>query len=137
MADFLPSFFRLAVRVDAQYDALSRKLRQKLGIAPPLRILPYRGYGTPERAVVKARVLEDRHVRPPQRRHTLVGSAVASYKRYMTREVPGARNSRRSMVQPPASPRRSAPIACTARPPSVTDSAPRLICVANGSRGAS
>lgn len=90
MADFLPRFYRLAVRVDAHYDALSRKLRQKLGIAPPLRILPYRGYGTPERAVIKARVLEDRHVRPPQERYTLVGSAVASYKRYMTREVPGA-----------------------------------------------
>jgi len=91
MADFYPTFYRLAVRVDARYDALSRRLRQKLGIAPPLRILPYRGYGTPERAVIKARVLEDRHVRPPHRRHSLVGSAIASYKRYMTREIAGAR----------------------------------------------
>jgi phosphatidate phosphatase APP1 len=90
MADLVPAFYRLAVRVDAQYDALSRRLRQKLGIAPPLRILPYRGYGTAERAVIKARVLEDRHVRPPQQRHTLVGSAIASYKRYMTREIAGA-----------------------------------------------
>ncbi|MCP3137033.1 App1 family protein [Pyxidicoccus xibeiensis] len=90
MADLFPAFYRLAVRVDAHYDALSRRLRQKLGIAPPLRILPYRGYGTAERAVIKARVLEDRHVRPPQQRHTLVGSAIASYKRYMTREIPGA-----------------------------------------------
>ncbi len=91
MADFYPSFYRFAVRVDAHYDALSRAVRRKLGIAPPLRILPYRGYGTPERAVIKARVLEDRHVRPPQQRHTLVGSAIASYKRYMTREIAGAR----------------------------------------------
>ncbi|MFP2927981.1 App1 family protein [Pyxidicoccus sp. 3LG] len=90
MADFFPAFYRLAVRVDAHYDALSRRLRQKLGIAPPLRILPYRGYGTAERAVIKARVLEDRQVRPPQQRHTLVGSAIASYKRYMTREIAGA-----------------------------------------------
>lgn len=90
MADLYPSFYRFAVRVDAHYDALSRAVRRKLGIAPPLRILPYRGYGTPERAVIKARVLEDRHVRPPQQRHTLVGSAIASYKRYMTREVAGA-----------------------------------------------
>jgi phosphatidate phosphatase APP1 len=91
MADLYPTFYRLAVRVDARYDALSRRLRQKLGIAPPLRILPYRGYGTPERAVIKARVLEDRHVRPPHRRHSLVGSAITSYKRYMTREIAGAR----------------------------------------------
>ncbi|QSQ21394.1 DUF2183 domain-containing protein [Pyxidicoccus parkwayensis] len=90
MADFFPAFYRFAVRMDAHYDALSRGLRTKLGIAPPLRILPYRGYGTAERAVIKARVLEDRHVRPPQQRHTLVGSAVASYKRYMTREIAGA-----------------------------------------------
>ncbi|WP_426734316.1 App1 family protein [Myxococcus faecalis] len=91
MADFRPAFYRLAVRVDARYDAMSRSLRRSLGIAPPLRILPYRGHGTPERAVIKARVLEDRHVQPQQRRHTVWSSAVASYKRYMTREIAGAK----------------------------------------------
>ncbi|HZI14744.1 MAG TPA: phosphatase domain-containing protein [Myxococcus sp.] len=90
MADFFPTLYRIAVRVDARYDALSRRVRRSLGVAPPLRILPYRGYGTAERAVIKARVLEDRHVRPPRQRHTLVGSAIASWKRYMTREVAGA-----------------------------------------------
>jgi phosphatidate phosphatase APP1 len=91
MSNLFPLLFRFAVKADARYDALSRAVRRGLGIAPPLRILPYRGYGTPERAVIKARVLEDRHVRPQQQRHTLVSSAVASYKRYMTREIAGAR----------------------------------------------
>ena len=90
MSNLRPSFYRLAVRVDATYDAMSRRLRRSLGVAPPLRILPYRGYGTAARAVIKARVLEDRNIRPQQQRHTLVSSAVASYKRYMTREIPGA-----------------------------------------------
>ncbi|AGC41408.1 hypothetical protein MYSTI_00049 [Myxococcus stipitatus DSM 14675] len=90
MADSRPAFFRLAVRVDAHYDAVSRSLRRWLGIAPPLRIVPYRGHGSPERALIKARVMEDRRIRPRQHRHTLLSSAVASYKRYMTREIPGA-----------------------------------------------
>lgn len=90
MADPRLAFYRLAVRVDARYDAMSRSLRRSLGIAPPLRILPYRGHGTSERAVIKARVLEDRHIRPQKQRHTLWSSAVASYKRYMTREIAGA-----------------------------------------------
>jgi len=65
-------------------------VRRRLGVARPLRILPYRGYGTGERALIQARVLEDREVRPAHLRRTLVGSAVASYKRYATREIPGA-----------------------------------------------
>ncbi|MBJ6760721.1 DUF2183 domain-containing protein [Myxococcaceae bacterium JPH2] len=91
MADLLPLLFRFAVQVDARYDALSRAVRRWLGIAPPLRILPYRGYGSHQQVVIKARVLEDRKVSPRQERHTVWSSAVASYKRYMTREVPGAR----------------------------------------------
>src|SRR5690242_847733 len=78
-------FFELAVRADAVWDRFSRRVRRRLGLARPLRILPYRGYGTQER------VLEDQHVRPAHQRHTLVGSAIASYKRYATREIPGAR----------------------------------------------
>nr|WP_153869727.1 MULTISPECIES: phosphatase domain-containing protein [Myxococcaceae] len=70
---------------------MRRDLRTRLGIPKPLYVLPFRGYGTPARAVVKARVLEDRHVRPPEQRRSLVGAAVASYKRYATHEVPGAR----------------------------------------------
>lgn len=84
-------FFELAVRADAVWDRFSRRVRRRLGLARPLRILPYRGYGTPERALIQARVLEDQHVRPAHQRHTLVGSAIASYKRYATREIPGAR----------------------------------------------
>jgi phosphatidate phosphatase APP1 len=90
MPAFKPAFFELAVRTDALWDQWSRRVRRRLGLARPLRILPYRGYGTPERALIKARVLEDRHVRPQHLRRSLVGSAVASYQRYATREMPGA-----------------------------------------------
>jgi phosphatidate phosphatase APP1 len=90
MPAFKPAFFELAVRTDALWDSWSRRVRRRLGLARPLRILPYRGYGTPERALIKARVLEDQQVRPPHLRRSLVGSAVASYQRYATREIPGA-----------------------------------------------
>jgi phosphatidate phosphatase APP1 len=85
------SLFELAVQADAAWDRWSRRVRRRLGLARPLRILPYRGYGTREQALLKARVLEDRHVRPPHLRRTLVGSALASYQRYATREIGGAR----------------------------------------------
>jgi phosphatidate phosphatase APP1 len=91
MSVLKPDFFELAVRADAAWDRWSRRVRRRLGLARPLRILPYRGYGTPERALIRARVLEDRHVRPAHLRRTLVGSAIASYQRYATREIPGAR----------------------------------------------
>lgn len=82
---------RLAFHVDHGFDALSLRVRRRLGLARPLRILPYRGYGTASRALIKARVLEDRHIRPPAQRLSLFASAVASYKRYMTLEIPHAR----------------------------------------------
>ena len=90
MPDLYPLLFKFAVKADAHYDEFSRRVRKGLGIAPPLRILPYRGYGTPERVVIKARVLEERKVKPSRQRHTLLSSAVASYKRYMTREIASA-----------------------------------------------
>jgi phosphatidate phosphatase APP1 len=91
MGDFRQRFFEWAVHADARYGVLRRRVRKGLGVARPLRILPYRGWGTSRRALIKARVQEDRHVRPAQQRHTLVGSAIASYKRYATHEIPGAR----------------------------------------------
>ncbi len=91
MGDFRQRFFEWAVHADARYGALRRRVRKGLGVARPLRILPYRGWGTSQRALIKGRVLEDRLVRPAQQRRTLVGSAIASYKRYATHEIPGAR----------------------------------------------
>lgn len=91
MSALKPAFFKFAVRADAVWDRWSRRVRRHLGVAGPLRIQPYRGYGTPERVLVQARVLEEREVRPAHLRRTLVGSAIASYKRYATREIPGAR----------------------------------------------
>ena len=82
---------KLAFHAEFHVELWGRRLRRKLGLARPLRVLPYRGYGSPRGVVIKARVLENRHVRPPWKRHTLLGSAIASWKRYMTVEIPHAR----------------------------------------------
>lgn len=82
---------RLAFQVEHHVERWSWRLRRKLRLARAPRILPYRGYGTPRSSLIKARVLEDRKVRPPWKRYTLLGSAIASWKRYMTVEIPHAR----------------------------------------------
>ena len=83
------SLFRLLFHADAHFDRAFRAVRLGLGIARPLQILPYRGWGTERRVCIKARVQEDRQVPPPARRH-LLGTAMASYKRYATLEIPDA-----------------------------------------------
>ena len=80
----------LAFHADAHFDRAFRAARARLGIPRPLQIIAYRGWGTSEQACIKCRVQEDRAVPPPGRRG-LVGSAVASYKRYATLEIPNAR----------------------------------------------
>ena len=85
------ALIRLAFQVEHHLESWSWRLRRKLRLARPPRILPYRGYGTGRSSIIKARVLEDRKVRPPWKRYTLLGSAIASWKRYMTVEIPNAR----------------------------------------------
>ncbi|AKT38651.1 App1 family protein [Chondromyces crocatus] len=82
---------RAAFHVEHQFESLSYRLRSKLNLARPPRILPYRGYGTTRACVVKGRVLEDRYERAALKQRTLVGSAVASWKRFATLEIPHAR----------------------------------------------
>lgn len=83
------AFFRALFRLDALWDAASRRVRRPLGLVGPPRLLPYRGFGSPEGVLVKARVVENRFAPPLEGQKGLLASAVASYKRYATRELPG------------------------------------------------
>lgn len=80
----------LVFHADAHFDLAFRRIRRTLGIARPLRVVPYRGYGTARRACIKARVQEDRGAPPTSARRSLLGTAMASYKRYATVEIPRA-----------------------------------------------
>lgn len=83
--------YRIAHAADARVGKASRALRDGLGLSRPLRIVPYRGFGTTERAIIKARVIEDRGEVERRLSRGVVGGAAASYVRFNTAEVPGAR----------------------------------------------
>jgi phosphatidate phosphatase APP1 len=82
---------RWLYEANAHVTGVSRAARKRLGLSAKLRILPYRGYGTPDRVVVKARVVEDRGVLDPSVRRGLLGAAAASVARFRTAEVARAR----------------------------------------------
>lgn len=87
----MPSLIlRAAHQSHRQLRLLRLSLRRSLGIDRELRILPYRGYGTPARALVKARVLEDRHAAGPSQRKGVATHLQSFYLRYATREIPFA-----------------------------------------------
>jgi|SRR5690606_17171094 len=54
------TFYGHVYRVNTAADRLRAKLRMRLGLARPPTLLPYRGFGTPQRALIRGRVLEDR-----------------------------------------------------------------------------
>lgn len=74
-----------AYRANNVTDRLRARVRTRLGIAGPPVLLPYRGFGTPTRALVRGRVLEDRDLQLDDR-STLHRIAVA-YRRYATFEI--------------------------------------------------
>jgi phosphatidate phosphatase APP1 len=86
-----PLLFNLAYEASAFSARVTRAARRRLGIHRPLHILPYRGYGTLERALIKARVLEDNGAPPPETGRAVLPSVLVSYKRFATVEIPGAR----------------------------------------------
>ncbi len=81
-----------AVRaVEKRYDALKYRLYYALGGPGPIKIQPYRGYGTDERLHLKGRVLEKRGITPPSETASRWANLVNMYRRLHSREVPHPR----------------------------------------------
>lgn len=85
------SLYEAAWLIARRRTALSRGVRRRMGRERPLRVLPYRGFGTRERACIRARVLEHRDFAPPSEHRTMIGGALASILRYATTERAGVR----------------------------------------------
>src|SRR5918998_5734795 len=81
----------LVERMDELTDALRSRLRKISGFNYPLMIMPYLGYGTPERFLLSGRVLEDEGFTPSSDADTVWRNLVNMYRRFETDEVPGAR----------------------------------------------
>ena len=89
--DELRPGLRALLAADRQFARLRRGLRRGLGLAGDLRVVPYRGFGTPRRVVIRGRVQEDRgetRLAATGRRWDQLRSA---YLRYATEEAPHAK----------------------------------------------
>ncbi len=91
MADWQKILLHEAVKIEDHYDALRYHLHEQLGGWKPIKILAYRGYGTPRKLYLKGRVIEDKQVTPVSDRDTLWTNLLNTWRRLSSDEVPGAR----------------------------------------------
>jgi phosphatidate phosphatase APP1 len=82
--------FDLLYRLEAAVSAARRGVMKRAGFGRPLRVVPYRGFGTLARVRVLARVLEDWGAVQPRLERGVVGGAWASFRRFATAEISGA-----------------------------------------------
>jgi len=91
MTDWIRAFSQLTANINDTYDAVKRSISKKLGWEDPIKIMPYRGYGTPEWVFLKGRVLQDQGVKIREQDAPLWDNLVNMYRRFATDEVPKAR----------------------------------------------
>jgi phosphatidate phosphatase APP1 len=77
--------------IEKRYDALKYKLYYALGGPGPMRIVPYRGYGTAKTLRLRGRVLVDKDISPPGEDDSAWENAGNMLKRIHSREVTYAR----------------------------------------------
>lgn len=88
---FKRAILRAAVPVERGVDAVKTRLGNRFDRDDPLQILPYRGYGTPQRLFLSGRVLQDEPVGTPGENDTLWQNLANTWKRFESDEVPFAR----------------------------------------------
>jgi phosphatidate phosphatase APP1 len=77
-------------RVEQTFDNARWAYIRKFNRLGPVKIEPYRGFGDQEKAYINGRLLEVRNLPDPREQDTIWQNVKAMYKRFMTREVPGA-----------------------------------------------
>ena len=91
MASWQQVLASMASNVEKHFDMLKSRLDDRLGGQDPIKIVPYRGYGTPEQLYLKGRVLKDQGVAPAGDNDSLWRNLVNTYRRLESDEVPHAR----------------------------------------------
>jgi phosphatidate phosphatase APP1 len=86
-----PRLLRAANRVEDAFDAARHRFHTGRGWRIPIRILPYRGFGTPERMLVRGRVVRDRDIPDDTSHQGTLGTLLTSVRRYATHEIPRAK----------------------------------------------
>ncbi len=91
MPDWRSVLVHMVDDVESAMDRLKYRLAYALGGPDPIKIVPYRGYGTSKRMYVHGRVLEDQGITPATASDTVWDNIVNMYKRIESDEVPFAR----------------------------------------------
>ena len=91
MKSWLSSVARIAAAVEEGVDRVAYPLRDRVGHRLPPRVVPYAGYGTRDSLLVLGRVLRDEPLPAAAEDATLWDNLVATYRRFETDEVRGAR----------------------------------------------
>jgi phosphatidate phosphatase APP1 len=91
MPDWKTRLNHSAVQAENRIDLLKYRLRERLGGRRPLMILPYNGFGRPDRLYLKGRVLEDKDIQRGQVEDNLLVNLLNTYKRAASAEIPYAR----------------------------------------------
>jgi len=91
MTDWQRKVAPLVRAIEKRFDALKYRMYYALGGPGPIKIQPYRGYGTPRELHLRGRVLEDRGITPASETDSWWRNLVNMYKRLQSYEVPGAR----------------------------------------------
>lgn len=76
--------------LEDRFDELTLRLKKKLGLTDPVRVLPYHGYATGEVARLRGRALEA-ETRPVEEDDNLWDDLVRWYRRVESDEIPDAR----------------------------------------------
>ena len=81
---------KIASAVEQGVDAAKEAVGQRIGPPRPARIVPYRGYGTPDTVWVTGRVLRDFPLPASRAEATVWENAIATFHRFESDEVPNA-----------------------------------------------
>ncbi|MFO7608425.1 MAG: phosphatase domain-containing protein [Candidatus Krumholzibacteriia bacterium] len=91
MSDWKRVLIEFVDDVESEFDRLKNRLAYAMGGPEPIKIVPYRGFGTTERLFVHGRVLEDQGIRSPRDDDSIWRNMLATYRRLASHEVPHAR----------------------------------------------
>jgi phosphatidate phosphatase APP1 len=90
MASWKKALRYFVADTEKEFDKLKYRLSYALGGPGPIKIIPYRGYGTSQRLYLKGRVLEDKNIPEAGENDRLWDNLTSMYKRMESDEIPGA-----------------------------------------------
>ncbi|RPJ38633.1 MAG: DUF2183 domain-containing protein, partial [Chloroflexi bacterium] len=91
MSDWKEVLNHFTADAERRMDELRYRMHYQLGGLGPVKIVTYRGYGSPERLYLRGRVLEDKRIPEAEKNDKLWDNLLNTYKRLESDEVPNAR----------------------------------------------